>query len=129
MTIKVGESFPVQLYLQSEQPISNLPITIGFDSKALEVVNVSIGDFLGQGGALVSSASQIDPAGEIQLLATRVGEGGASARGRVATIYFKALTDAKFARIEILSVEAFSASGEHVPVPTPPPYIFKAVPK
>jgi general secretion pathway protein D len=65
--------------MQSEQPITSVPIAVGFDTRVLQVVGVAEGDFLKQGGAQTRFSSRVDPAGHILMTATRASDGGATA--------------------------------------------------
>ncbi|MFA6072299.1 MAG: secretin N-terminal domain-containing protein, partial [Janthinobacterium sp.] len=88
--VKIGETFSLQLIMQSDQPVVNVPLTIGFDSQILQVVNVAEGIFLKQGGAQTTFNYQVDPKGQITTSDVR-SLGGASSPGNVLTISFQAL--------------------------------------
>jgi general secretion pathway protein D len=57
--LKQGESFPLQLTIQSEQPIFGLPLAVGFDPKIFQVISVTEGDFLKQGGIQTTSPAAL----------------------------------------------------------------------
>ncbi len=61
--VRVGENFSLQLVLRSDQPIASVPLALGFDPKQVQVVSVTEGDFLKQGGAQTVFTSKIEPSG------------------------------------------------------------------
>jgi general secretion pathway protein D len=116
---RVGSNFSVQLTMQSDEPIGSLPITVGFDSKVLEVVRVVEGDFLKQGGAQAVFSNQVDPKGQILMTGTRSGGEGGAAAGTVATVTFRSLTASEGSNIEVLAAAPVGASGRVVNIALP----------
>ena len=88
---KVGDTFAVQLVMQAEQPVVSVPIAIGFDPRLLQVVDVSEGGFLRQGGAQTSFSYRVDPGGQVVMTATSSGNAGATAPDAIVTMNFRAL--------------------------------------
>lgn len=125
---KVGDTFAVQLMMQSDQPVTSLPLAIGFDNRVLQVVGVVEGDFLKQGGAQTSFTSRVDPNGQVLLSDTRSGESGATAAGVLATINFRAIAAANTSSIQVLTIAPVGLAGRSVPVPSPSPYILQVLP-
>ena len=78
---KAGDIFALQLMMQSDQPVINVPAAIGFDPRVLQVVGVTEGDFLKRDGAQTSFTSRVDPNGQVVLTGTRAGDNGATALG------------------------------------------------
>jgi len=121
----VGSNFSVQLTMRSDDAIASLPVTLGFDSSVFEVVRVTEGNFLSQGGARTDFSNQVDPKGQILLTASRTGQdgatGGAGANisGTVATITFRTIAPADAASIEVLSAAPVSVAGRAVDVSLP----------
>lgn len=126
--MKLGETLTLQLMMQSDQPVTGLPLTVGFDSKVLDVVDVSEGDFLKQGGAQTNFTSRIDPTGQILMTSTRTGDGGATSLGRVATIIFRALMPVDATRIQVLTAAAAGIAARSLTVPLPLPHSLKVQP-
>ncbi|AMO98364.1 bacterial type II and III secretion system family protein [Collimonas arenae] len=121
--VKAGDTFAVQLMMQSAQPVASLPIVLGFDSRVILVENVIEGDFLKQGGAQTNFNSQVDNSGKIQIVDTRSGgNGGATALGAIATINFKALSAADISQVHLLAITPLDATGNPVSVGAPSPY-------
>jgi general secretion pathway protein D len=125
---RVGEAVAVQLVMQADQPVTSLPMALGFDKQALQVISVVEGDFLKQGGASSTFTSRVDPNGQILISGTRSGEGGASAAGTVATINLRPLKATENAQLQTLTVAPVGLSGRAVIVPTPAPYRLTVVP-
>lgn len=114
--VKPGDTFSVQLMLQSDQPVVTLPMTVGFDSKVFQVVNVAEGIFLKQGGAATTFSSQVNPSGQIAFMSARSGAGGATLPAAAAVITFRALAPAEAAQIQLLSVTPTGAAGQAIPM-------------
>jgi general secretion pathway protein D len=127
-TSKVGEVFSVQLLMQSESPITSLPMAVGYDNRVLQVMGITEGDYLKQGGAQSNFSSRIDPNGQILMTGTRSGEGGASGSGNVATISFRALGPSDAARIQLLTAAPVGVNGRAVPIAAAPPHMLKIQP-
>ena len=121
--VNAGDTFLVQLTLSSDQNISSLPITVGFDSRILQVVGVSEGIFLRQGGAQTTFSSRIDPNGQILINATRAGLGPANQPGAVANLTFRAISPLDETRLQILTVAPLAIGGRALTVPLPAPFI------
>lgn len=126
--IKVGSTFSLQLTMQSDQPITSLPIAVGFDNTVLRVAGVTEGDFLKQGDVQTSFTSRVDPTGQILMTGTRSGAGGATGSGVVANINFLALTPADASRIQLLTVAPIGLGGRSVTVPLPVPHTLQVQP-
>lgn len=125
---RFGEVFSVQLVMHSDQPVTSLPLAIGFDSQSLQVTSVTEGDFLKQGGAQTNFASRIEPNGQVIMTATRSGEGGATASGVVATIHFRPLKTEEAARIQLLTVAPIGLAGRAINAQLPAPHQVQIAP-
>ena len=108
--IRVGDTFALQLVMQTDRPVVSVPLAIGFDPRLLQVANVSEGGFLKQGGAQTSFTYRIDPGGQVLMTATRSGDGGATAPDTLATINFRALA-AGTARVELITIAPVASGG------------------
>lgn len=125
---KKGETFSIQLLMQPDQPIMRLPLAIGFDNKALQVVSVAEGDFLKQDGAQSTFTSRVDPNGQILLTGTRSGNGGAVKPGVVATIGFRATEPMEATHIRVLTISPSDVAGRPISVPLPAPHTMQLQP-
>ena len=111
-SINIGETFSIQLLMQSDQPVTGLPMALGFDSKVLQVIGVSEGAFLKQGGARTSFNSRIEQGGRILMTATRIGDGGATNLADVATITFKAIAPVAATGVQVVSNTPIGVDGK-----------------
>jgi general secretion pathway protein D len=89
--VRSGETFAMELRMQSAQPVNNVPLTLGFDPQLVQVVGVAEGDFLRQGGATTSFGSRVDARGQVSITATRNADSGAAGAGVLATINLRAV--------------------------------------
>ncbi|MEO8387798.1 cohesin domain-containing protein [Polaromonas sp.] len=126
--VKVGETFTRQLTMQSDQPITGVPMAISFDNQILQVVSVVEGDFLKQGNVKTSFTSRVNPNGQILMTGTRSGPGGATSSGSIATITFKALAPAEASRLQLLTVTPTVLDGRPVVMSLPAPQAVRVVP-
>ncbi|HYD82012.1 MAG TPA: secretin N-terminal domain-containing protein [Paucimonas sp.] len=123
--VKSGETFTVQLALKPEQPISNLPVTIGFDNKLLQIIGIAEGDFLKQGGAQTRFNSRVEPHGQVVMTGVRSGAEATAAPGTFATLTFRALAAADAARIQVVSIAPGGAGGKPLTAAVPSPHIVR----
>lgn len=127
--VKVGDVFAVQLTMQSGQPVMSLPLAVGFDARSMQVVSVTEGDFLKQGGAQTNFSSRVDPSGQIVLTVTRSGDSGASGSGVVATVNLRATAAAATdARVQLLTVAPVAQGGKAVSATLPAPLVIGVAP-
>jgi general secretion pathway protein D len=92
ITQKAGSTFSVNLLLTGAQNAYSVPLQVSYDSKTLQVVNVSNGNFLSQDGQAVALVHRDDDgSGTLQITATRPpGASGVSGQGTVVTLTFMA---------------------------------------
>lgn len=127
--LHAGEIFAVQVVMQSSQPVFSVPLVVGFDPAQLQVVTVTEGDFMRQGGVATSFESRVDPAGRIMLTGTRGGGTGASAGGVVTTITFRVVAaSTPLARLQMLSAAPIGAAGQSVATQLPAPLTMNIAP-
>lgn len=101
--VRVGEQFTAVLNVSALQPIDQLAVLVGFDPKALQVVNVEEGPFMAQGGAQSSLSKQVNPLdGRITATATRQGT-SVSGQSALLQITFKALSVTDKTEIQLMS--------------------------
>lgn len=123
--LKQGESFPLQLTIQSEQPIFGLPLAVGFDPKIFQVISVTEGDFLKQGGIQTSFTSRVDQSGQVIINTNRSGDVGSTLTGSVMTINFKALSRSDGSRVQLLNITPSGSQGRIISAPLPFPHSVK----
>jgi general secretion pathway protein D len=92
ITEKAGSTFSVNVMLTGAQNAYSVPLQVSYDSKTLQVVNVSNGNFLSQDGQAVALVHRDDDgSGTLQITATRPpGAAGVSGQGTVVTLTFMA---------------------------------------
>lgn len=112
-SVKVGDVFSVQLIMQSDQPVTSVPLTLGFDPQALQVVNVNEGVFMKQGGVNTSFDAQVDPKGQVVVNNTRT-SGGASSPGNLMTVNFRAMAAMEATPIKLLSISPVGVAGRNL---------------
>ena len=116
--VKVGDHFSAVLRLQSETPVLAIPLLIGFDPEAVQVVNVAEGDYLKQQGGQTRFSSRVDSqSGKVTVSTVRQGAGFAGG-GSVATVTFKAIRGGGEAHVQLLSATPEPA-GEGAAPPMP----------
>lgn len=127
--LKVGDSFALQLMMQSDQPVVSLPMAVGFDARALQVTSVTEGEFLKQNGGKTSFTSRVDPSGQILMTGTRTGDSGATVLGSIATINFRVVAAASpETRIQLLTISPIALGGGGISTALPAPHVISITP-
>lgn len=123
-----GQTFPLQLRLQSTQPLNSAQFVLGFDPQFLQVVGVVEGEFLQQGGASAIVTSRVDARGQIAISAIRNTGPGASGTGTLATVNFRAVGQAgSSGSVQVLTATPAS-DGQLLNVALPLPHSLAVVP-
>lgn len=121
-----GENMTVQLLMQSGDPVVSLPMSIGFDPKAIQVLSVTEGDFL-QSGGQSSFAHRIDPSGQVLITATS--PTGATGPGVVATMTLRLLdTSPPQTTVRVTAAGPVGLQGKGIDLASPGPLIIKVGP-
>jgi general secretion pathway protein D len=126
--LKVGDTATLQLMMRADQPITSVPMTVGFDSRVLQVVGITEGTFLKQGGAQTNFTSRVDPNGQVLITAARAGNGGATSLGEVATLNFRALAPGGASAIQLLTATPLGLEGRPVVTASPSPFTIQVSP-
>lgn len=117
---KVGEPFRVMLRMKTDGNVRSMPFQIGFDPKAMQLVDVSEGSFFRQGGAKTNFVNNIDPAGGKAFIGVaRTSNDGAKGEDTVAIATFKALAANPRAEIKVLVATPIGV-GNTTPTPALP---------
>jgi len=97
VSVQQGATFAMNVLISGAQNVYSVPVQLAFDSKTLQVVNVSNGGFLSQDGQAVAIVHREDPStGTIQVNATRPpGAQGVAGQGTVFTLTFMAKTSGR----------------------------------
>jgi general secretion pathway protein D len=95
--VTVGSTFAINILLTGAQDVYSVPVQINYDPSKLQVVNVSDGGLLSQGGYVVALVHRDNPTtGTLQVTATRPpGSGGISGQGGLMTLTFMAKASGK----------------------------------
>jgi len=120
--MKVGSTVTLQLSITPGEPITGVPLALGYDPKVVEVVSITEGDFLKQGGGTTSFSSRIDKvSGQIFATVTRTAAGGASAPGSVANVTLRALAPSQESKLRITALAPIGVAGRSVDAMVPQP--------
>jgi len=97
VNVAQGSTFAMNVLITGAQNVYSVPVQLAFDSKTLQVVNISNGGFLSQDGQALAIVHREDPAtGTIQVSATRPpGSQGVAGQGTVFTLTFMAKTSGR----------------------------------
>jgi general secretion pathway protein D len=126
--LKVGDTFTLQLSMQSGRPVTSVPVAITFDDKVFQAGGVVEGSFLRQGGAPTSFTSKVDTAGQLLITGTRTDNSGASGSGNFASINFRALAPANASAIQLLTAAPVGLKGSAIPAQAPAPHVVQVQP-
>jgi general secretion pathway protein D len=119
-TAKVGEQFKIVVYAQTGGKVVDIPFKVSYDPAALEVVDVSEGDFLKGNNAQTVFNSNVDQSGQVSVDISQPGMEGAAGRGSLAVLTFKVTAANSQAPITV-SGTAINAAGDSVQVNLPAP--------
>jgi general secretion pathway protein D len=125
---QAGEPLTVQLMLQSAEPLANVPLTVTFDPRVLQVVGVQEGDFLRQGGVPATFSSRVDSSGSINIAAARSGGTGAAGSGSLATLTLRPLVPSAQAALQVSAPTVLRPDGQAASVQLPPPHVISIEP-
>jgi general secretion pathway protein D len=123
----VGNTWPVQLILQSSDPVTSIPFNVTFDPDVLELVSIEQGDFMSQNGAASTLSNRIDnTAGSLNAVINATDAKGAAGTGILATLTFKPKQAAASTRVQIAdTVTAVGQGGKAVMLGTAAPLVAK----
>ena len=116
MTATVGQTFTTDVVVNGAQNLFSVPVQLQYDPSKLELVNVSNGAFLAEGGQAVGLVHRDDPAtGVMRVTASRPpNSGGVSGQGSVFTLTFMAKAPGQ-ATIAITRAGLKDANNQSVP--------------
>lgn len=109
---KQNEQFNVDIIISDAVKLTTTPLTLVYDAAALEVVSVSEGNFLNQGGGKTTFTNKVDNAnGQLSVKISRDGAGdGVSGAGKLFSATFKAKARGP-ASIGFVGVKLTSSAG------------------
>ena len=126
-SVALGASVVLDLVAQASLPVANLPVTLAFDSSRLQLVGVTEGPFMKQGGATTSFSSRQLSAGQLAIADVAAGGNGASGQGVFATLVFKALAVAPQATVTLSAAAPAGPGGAALAAVPPAPYALRIV--
>ncbi len=125
----IGSTFTVALTMLPDQPLTSVPMAVGYDPKLLEIIAVTEGDIMRRGGAPSNFASRVDAAsGRVFATATRGSPDGASAAGTLVTFSVRALAAAPNATLQLVAATPIGVGGRTVTTQATAPYTVIIVP-
>jgi general secretion pathway protein D len=120
--VKVGQAFSVQLIIHPGELVNSIPLALGFDPRALEVTDVTEGNFLKQGKGVTNFSQRIDAnSGQVFVTVTCSGKDGAKQPGEVVAIGFKALSPASSATVKATAIAPIGVNGNAIETLPPAP--------
>jgi general secretion pathway protein D len=128
---RVGETFKVQLRVSSDMPVTALPLVMGVDPQVFQILSVTEGTFLRQGGALTDFTVEVDTAGQVKANGRRrVDTAGASAEAVAVTLELKvrARPSDGNGRIQLLTLAPLGVAGRALPNQAPAPLVLNIAP-
>ncbi len=126
--IKVGDTFTLQLGMESRLAVASLPLVITYDNKVLLATAVTEGNFFRQGGAPATFNSKIEADGQILITGTRTDKDGVTGKGNFASINFRALAPADSSAIQLLTAAPIGLNGIALPAKVPAPHMVQVAP-
>ena len=117
--VTVGSTVAVQLLMQATQGVDSVPLTLSYDNTKLQVVGVSEGPFLQQGGSATSFSSRIASNGQIVISDTSASSVGATASAVLATVTFRALAATTATDVQVVSAAPLGVSGTAITTTLP----------
>lgn len=115
--VQAGETFSVDIQLNTATPLRGMPVQLQFDRQKLEIVDAEEGDFLCQGGALTSLSKALEQReGRASLVVMRQKSEELKGTGIFARFKFKAVS-AGNAEIKLSSARAIANQPVAVALP------------
>jgi general secretion pathway protein D len=127
---RVGDVITVNLFAQSDQPVTALQMVLGNDATNAPVTAVNEGSFLRQGGATSSFNSQIDPSGQVLVTTVRNGTGGATLEAPLLSLGMRVTTRPTSGelRLQVINISPVGLLGRAMAGQVPPPLIVSVLP-
>lgn len=117
--VAVGDSFELALDIDSGVPLRGMPLSLRFDPKRLQWLQAREGEFFRLGGAPTSYSEEAAPeGGRARIGVLRSQATGASGKGTIVTLRFKALTAGE-AEVVLEPTKPLALQPD-VPQPAPP---------
>ena len=121
--VAVGEEFEVKLRVQSETELASLHTRLRYDTAALQLASVDVGDFLPAELAASSKPEIIEKAGRMELAVARTADATASGEGSLVVLHFRALAARPGTMIAVQQFAAQGSDALAVPAMAPRPFV------
>lgn len=127
--VKTGEEFKLVLRLKSDGALRGLPLQIGFDGKALQVVDVAEGGFFRQNGGATSFSKSVDAAsGKVFVSMSRSESDGAQGDDAALTLVLRALPGAATGDVRVLLASPIVHGDKPPSIALPAPHVLTIAP-
>jgi general secretion pathway protein D len=118
--LKVGEETTVNLLVKSEQPLVSAALQIGFDPKAVKILEVTEGSLLNEDGVKTTFSARVDEgAGRVFIGVARDGGTGASGEGTLVQLRVQGVAPAQAAPLKVVLFSAIGPGNRIQPAPAP----------
>lgn len=127
--IKVGQETTLVLRLKADQPLLSTALQIGYDPKAVKVLEVSEGGLMGQDGVQPTFSTRMDEAaGRIFVGLARPGGSGATGEGALLKLRVVGVAPSEAAPVKVVVFSGIGPGNSlHAP-PLPAPLALAVVP-
>ncbi|MDP3512468.1 MAG: secretin N-terminal domain-containing protein [Sulfuritalea sp.] len=127
--VKTGEEFKLALRLKSDGALRGLPLQLGFDAKAFQVVNVVEGGFFNQNGGATSFSKTVDAtAGKVFVSVARSESDGSQGNEVVLSLILRALPGASTGDVRVLLASPIIHGDKPPPIALPAPHVLTITP-
>lgn len=124
--VKAGEEFKLAVRLKADGAIRSLPFQLGFDSGALQVLDIKEGEYLQKNAGQATISSNVDAVnGKAFVSVVRAGNEGVAGDASVAVLTVRALAPRLATELKMLSATPITGSGTTVVPRLPTPFVLK----
>jgi general secretion pathway protein D len=125
--VAVGDTVTVELWINSPQALSVVPMAVSYDPRMLSVVSVEQGSFMSNAGTPSSLSKRADAAsGVVRAVLTASGEAGKPAEGSLLRLVFKGIAPSDSTRISVSeTASGVTPSGEVIALAPPTDWLVR----
>lgn len=121
-TLKVGEEAVLLLRLKADQPLASTALQLGYDPKAIKILEVTEGPLMRQNDAQTTFSTRMDEtAGRIFVGLSRAGPQGASGEGVLLQLRVQGLAPASSVPLQVTVFSGIGPGNTPLSVLLPPP--------
>ena len=120
-----GDVITVSLLVRSDQPLSSIPMVIGFDPRVFQIIDAREGEWSREAGTAVTLSIAMTTSGQLRLVPSRAGGVGVRGEGVVATLRLKVAPDAPtgVTSVQLRSMSPIGAGNQSLPFTVPAPLV------